>query len=168
MGGDAPVLMHNAARCSSQPTAIVQQLCSACLQLHAQRSALLHLLWTAVYTQQHESTMLWQLTCRHVLDAPQAADLQSAHDELEAAADQKVPQSLRNWLALLPMLTVVVVQDALELAEAYPRPLAHQLLLGDAQFRWVGPRCFVLCSALECCAVPGDDIAAGPHRCSHI
>lgn len=64
----------------------------------------------------------------------QAEELQAKRDAMEAANEQ-MPRSLVNLLALLPCLAVVVVQDALELIDEFPQPLAHQLLLGNATFR---------------------------------
>lgn len=66
----------------------------------------------------------------------QAQDLRNIEAEMKQQDPMSVPQSLSNWLKLLPVLTVVVVQDALELADEFPGLLAHKLLLENETFKW--------------------------------
>lgn len=51
------------------------------------------------------------------------------------ASKQSVPTSVHQLLDLLPYLAVVVVQDALELAEKFPTAHAHKLLLENITFK---------------------------------
>lgn len=64
----------------------------------------------------------------------QLKDWKAAEAEMRSRKEE-VPVSLTELLKAVPYLAVVVVQDALELAEEFPQPLAHQLLLKEPTFR---------------------------------
>lgn len=60
-------------------------------------------------------------------------------DELrtKVEAAKQAPASIRGFVKLVPYLAWVVVQDALDLAERYPKNPVHAMLLGNEVFRWV-------------------------------
>jgi hypothetical protein len=64
---------------------------------------------------------------------PGLAALEKAVADLKAAG--KPSAVLENLVKLLRMLAVVAVQDALELAEAYPANPVHSMLLANDRFK---------------------------------
>ena len=74
---------------------------------------------------------------------PGLAELQKAADHAQQAAaagsrSGRVAPQAATVAKVLHMGAVIVVQDALELAERFPDNPIHKLLMGYASFRWGG------------------------------
>lgn len=76
----------------------------------------------------------WTYAFAGIYVSMQREQLETTAQEMRENKHQ-VPPSVDQLLHLIPYLAVVVIQDALELAEQYPTAHAHKILLNHSTFK---------------------------------